>query len=273
MTALPDACCLPRSRHSRSTASLQIYASGNSEIPSVIGGSAGLTTFGPGAVTLWADNAQTLSGPVIVSGGTLVAGGSAQPGASATGAGHVRASGGATLKVKGGVAGAVTVDGSGMLFMNGGTVAGPATIGLVAPPDSDKPAPPVAVLQGGGTIAGAATLYAALQSEAQGACLLSFTGGLTTEPVTSFTWRLQSLIDSTSGGQPGVDWNAVQIGGQGGSFGTTSAGVTYYLDFSALPTGDPDNGDPFWQTARLWPLVLIANSRNTYCYDKWGNFA
>jgi hypothetical protein len=42
---------------------------------------------------------------------------------------------------------------------------------------------------------------------------------------------------------------------------------TYCLDISAL-SGDPDGGDPFWQSAHVWPIVLT----NVACYDMSGNF-
>jgi hypothetical protein len=42
---------------------------------------------------------------------------------------------------------------------------------------------------------------------------------------------------------------------------------TCCLDISAL-SGDPDGGDPFWQSAHVWPIVLT----NVACYDMSGNF-
>jgi hypothetical protein len=92
---------------------------------------------------------------------------------------------------------------------------------------------------------------------------------VSTTSETTFWWRLQSPVDANSGGKPGVDWNALHVGGAGGWFGTRDAPVTYYLDFSALSCGDPDQGDPFWQSQHLWPIVMLSNA---YSYPTGGNF-
>jgi hypothetical protein len=63
-------------------------------------------------------------------------------------------------------------------------------------------------------------------------------------------------------GKAGVDWNAIAIDGDNAALGTSDAPVTYCLDFSAL-SGDPDGGDPFWQSAHVRPIVLT----NVACYD------
>ncbi|WP_341987733.1 hypothetical protein [Azorhizobium sp. AG788] len=236
-----------------------LYAGGESKISATLTGSAGLTSFGPGTLTLWADSAQTLSGPVTVNSGTLIASGATQAGASATGSGNVTINSGATLEVSGAVAGAVTVAVGGTLLLNGGSIAGTVT------QISDASTYPGGVIQGGGTIEGFATLHGAITS-GPAAGILIFKAGIATSASTCFWWRLQSLVDKSTG-NAGVDWNAIEVYGGGASFGKRGVGVTYYLDFSAL-AGDPDAGDPFWQSPHVWPIVLT----NVACYDNWGNF-
>jgi autotransporter-associated beta strand protein len=217
-----------------------------SQIAAAIAGSAGLTLFGPGTLTLSGDSSATLSGTVQVNSGTLIAGGS---GGSATGAGEVQVFGAATLEVTGTVTGGAVVGQSGTLFMNGGTVSGPVTIAATS---TDSPAPG-GILQGSGTISGAASIGGIIQSGPE-AGLITFTGKTSIAGTSSFYWRLQKLVDdSDPGSEPGVYWNALQFNSPDTSVGGDNSYLLVFLDFSALGA-DPDGGDTFWKSSHSWTL-------------------
>ncbi|MBH5390320.1 hypothetical protein [Bradyrhizobium diversitatis] len=240
-------------------------ASGDSsQIAAAIEGSAGLTIFGPGTLTLSADSSGTLSGPIRVNGGTLIAGGT---GGSATGAGEVLVSYAATLEVPGTVTGAVVVGEAGTLFMNGGTVSGPVTIAATG---TDTPAPG-GILQGSGTISGTTSISGIIQSGPQ-AGLITFTGETTMAGDASFYWRLQKLVDDADpGAGPGIYWNALQFNSPDTNLGTKNAPLWLFLDFSALD-GDPDGGNAFWQKPHTWTLFTYAADAGRF-WPAYENFS
>ena len=217
-------------------------------ISSAISGSGGLTLFGPGTLTLAADNSASLSGPVNINDGMLVAAGVN----GATGAGDVTVNSNATLAVSGTVSGAVTVGQSGTLYLDGGTVQGDVTITAIGQSSSD----PGGTLQGNGTLNGTVTAAGNIQSGPEPGVLV-FATSVSLPGDSAFYWRLQSLVDDTTS-QAGVGWNALQIDQQSIVIGDGgNAPLSIFLDFSVLD-GDPDDGDPFWKSAHQWTLITFA---------------
>lgn len=251
-----------------------IYASSittlDTTIASAISGSAGLTLFGPGTLTLSGDSSSTLSGPINVNTGTLVAGGTQ---GSATGSGAVIVDQGATLEVTGTVAGAVAVGEWGVLYLNGGTVQGNVNVATT----SQNTAAPGGILQGGGTISGTATIEGIIQSGPAGG-LIEFASDVTIPAAANFYWRLLELVDNETS-TPGVGWNALQFDTKNSIFGSSGAPVSLYLDFSALADGDPDGGNPFWNSPHNWQVfTFMANDGSFYpapqnFYFAAGNFS
>ena len=229
-------------------------------ITSLIYGTAALTVFGPGALTLTGDNAQTLSGQVSVNAGTLVSAGGE---GSATGTGPVSVYSTATLELVGSCVGEIDVGQSGVLYLNGGIASGGVMIAAIG----DTSAAPGGILQGGGSISGQSTISGVIQS-GPSAGILAFQEMVTIEGA-SFFWRLQALVDN-SNSEPGVDWNSLTVSYPGSIVGSASSAMTYYLDFSALD-GDPDGGDPFWNSQRTWTIVQFESS-DFSCYWNYGNF-
>jgi hypothetical protein len=240
---------------------------GAASIAATIGGSAGLTMFGPGPLTLAADNAATLSGPVSVNAGILIA---AAGTGSATGSGAVAVNAMAMLAVTGMVGGAVTVAPSGTLQLSGGTVQGDLTIAAIGASTAE----PGGILAGGGSIAGTAVIGGTVQSGTASplppAQLILFQGDVTMAGGAAFVWRPQSLVDN-SDSKPGVAWNALQFTSANSNIGTASEHIVFFLDFGALTAGDPDGGDPFWQASHSWDVFLFAANAGT-CWWEYGNF-
>ena len=230
-------------------------------IGATVSGSQGLTTFGPGALFLGGDNSQSLAGQITVNSGTLIVGGVM---GSATGSGDVDVNGGATLQVLGTVAGGVNVAQSGVLYMSGGTVQGSLIIQSVGQ-TTDLPG---GILQGNGTIAGPATFGGVIQSGAD-AGTIAFTNDVTISSDSIFYWRLQGPVDNTDSG-PGVGWNALQFGSHGTVIGSQAQPIVFLLDFSVIEGGDPDGGNPFWQTAHTWTLFTFESGGT--CWPGRGNF-
>ncbi|HYD06164.1 MAG TPA: hypothetical protein VEC60_10580, partial [Reyranella sp.] len=218
-----------------------IYAADNgiTTLSGTLGGSGDVVVFGPGTVALAADNSTTLSGNVVVNAGTLIAAGSG----SATGAGAVTVTSSATLHVTGVVGGPISVEQSGLLYLDGGTVAD-VTLASAGGVTSYQGG----YLQGGGTITGQAIMSGVIQS-GPAAGLLNFTGAASFSEDTSFYWRLDGLFDdSTPTSAP--EWNSLQFANQP----SVSSAVSVYFDFSALG-GDPDQANAsFWSKAHTWTV-------------------
>jgi autotransporter-associated beta strand protein len=235
-----------------------IYASdANAAIAAVIAGTAGLTVCGPGTLALTADSSTSLAGQVNVNSGTLVAAGAE---GSCTGSGEVVVNSAAVLEVTGIVGGPVSVDQSGTLFLNGGTVQGGVTVAPVGATTAD----PGGILQGGGTISSAVSISGVIKSGPQPG-IIEFTDTVSVSGDACFFWRLQSLVDNNTS-KPGVGWNALQFDSAESFVGIESQGMTYFLDFSAL-AGDPDGGDPFWHSSHSWSLMIYAGQNGTAWWD------
>ncbi len=237
-----------------------VYASANSSpgntISSTVSGTGGLTLCGPGELVLQADNSTTLSGPVNLNSGTLTAAGPN----SATGSGAITVNSNATLWVSGAVSGAVTVGQSGTLLLDGGTVSGDVTIAAVG----ESTSLPGGALQGSGTLSG--TVVAAgniLPGATPG--FMAFSGTVSLPGGGAFTIQPQGLIDNTTKGQPGVDWNALQIGQKTSITIGDSQPWSPYVDFSQMG-GDPDAGNAFWNTARQWTVITFQYAVLSYYY-------
>ncbi len=232
-------------------------------ITSSIYGSSGLTVFGPGIIILSADNAN-LSGTVVVNSGMLLAVNEAGvQGASATGSGNVIVYPGAILEINGSIAGPINVGQSATLNLNGGTVTGTVLIQAT----SGSSSLPGGILKGSGVVAGPATVNGVIQS-GQAAGILEFKNNVTIEGG-SFYWTLQSLVDDNSS-QAGTGWNALQFDFNKATVGTEAAPLNLFLDFSLL-NGDPDGGDPFWNSGHTWTIFTFANGK-LLVYPEYGNF-
>jgi autotransporter-associated beta strand protein len=223
------------------------------EITSTITGTDGLTFFGPGSLTLWGDNGTSLSGAVNLNAGTLVAAGS-----YATGVGDVLIHNGATLQVTSSVASTVTVGQSGTLYLNGGTMLGAVTVASIG---SDTSLPG-GIIQGGGTIAGEATISGVIQSGLQ-AGILQFQNKLVIAGQSLIYWRLLDYVDDNTHGTPGVDWNALQFDGET-VMGSATAYPMFLIDFRELGS-DPDGGNPFWNQSHEWTFIMLG-APNPTCY-------
>jgi hypothetical protein len=244
-----------------------IYASDttlDTAINARISGSAGLTVFGPGAVTLAADNSASLTGPISINSGTLIAAGS---GGSATGLGGVFVNSAGTLQVSGIVGGPITVNQSGTLYLDGGTVQGNVTIAATG----ESSAAPGGILQGGGTMAAPVTLDGVIRSGPD-AGIITFQSQSAILSTASLYWRLQGLVDNETS-KPGAGWNALRFNAADCTVGSKlTGGPSFYLDFSLLTDGDPDGGNEFWTTSRTWDFLLFDTVKSGYCWWDPMNF-
>jgi MYXO-CTERM domain-containing protein len=226
-----------------------VYASkANGTISSVIQGSGGLTTFGPGTLTLSGNNAYT--GGTNVESGILNA---ANAAGSATSTGAVMVYANATLEVSGsnavaGGTGGTTINSGGTLWLNGGTLAGPLTLN--------------GVLEGQGTISGPATLNSTIGSPtASKPDDITFTGSVTGAAQNSivYNWQLDALDDNPA--DKGINWSLLNFTNSQVDFGTGNSngvltGLAFTLNLGAgLP--DPNSGNPFWNVSHQW---LVADS-------------
>ena len=235
---------------------------GSTGISSVISGSAGLTVFGRGGLVLGADSSATLSGQININSGLLNA---ANLHGSATGSGEIFVYGQAILQVSGPVAGDITVEQSGTLYLDGGTVQGSISIAEIGY-TTDRPG---GILEGGGTIASGSSFGGIIRSGPE-AGTIEFQDNVKIFTGTNFFWRLQTFVDNTNS-QPGVGWNALQFNSADSVVGENGAGIPFFLDFSLLPGGDPDGGNEFWNTTRTWTLFTYA-ADGGYCWYQYGNF-
>ena len=76
-------------------------------------------------------------------------------------------------------------------------------------------------------------------------------------------WNLRALSTSN----PGVDFDKVTVG----SNLTLGGGSSLALDFSTLPSGDPNSGDPFWSTSHHWQIVDAATNAGSTNFASLSN--
>jgi autotransporter-associated beta strand protein len=238
-----------------------VYTSGaGGTVSAVVQGSGGLTTFGPGALTLTAANAYT--GPTNVLSGTLVA---ANASGSATGSGAVTVAANATLQVNGpsgrAGTGGVTVRNGGTLLLSGGTVGG--SLNLTAG----------SYLLGQGTVTGPAFVSGYVGGSGSNPSAVPFTG-VTSVTFTSsatfgspvvYAWRLNALDANPA--DAGVNWSLLRFTGpsSGINMGTPSSRFSFTPDLGpGVP--DPSSGDPFWNQPHHWLAAQAPNGFNNIWY-------
>lgn len=238
-----------------------VYASAldGLEISSSLSGSGGLSLFGPGSLTVSADNGSSLSGKVNVNTGTLIA-----AGASATGSGTVQVHSAARLEVTGSVAGPVEVAQGATLYLNNATIGGPVSISAVG---TDSPMPG-GTLEGAGVISGSVTIGGTVRPGPLTG-ILEFQASTTITGTAMIYWRLERLVADVDS-KPGEGWNGYLFNDAGSGVGESGAAPTYLLEFAGLGV-HPDAGDPFWKQPRRWRFMMFPNG----CANIWfgdGNF-
>ncbi len=214
-------------------------------ISSTIQGSGGLTTFGPGSLTLTAAN--TYTGVTNINSGTLVA---ANTSGSATGSGAVTVQQNATLQVSGfrataGGAGGTTVNYGASLWLSGGSMAGPLTMNFGSH------------LFGQGTITGAVAIYGTIGSTTtdpaatpyNGVDHIRFANSATSILSTIYSWRLDSLDDAPA--DAGTNWSLLDFLTSGATLGNQSRPFHLALDFGP-GAADPASGNAFWTQPHQW---------------------
>ncbi|MGA0565007.1 hypothetical protein ACO2RV_21395 [Ancylobacter sp. VNQ12] len=238
-----------------------IYAAASDglEISATLSGGGGFSTFGPGRLTLSADNGSSLAGEVNVNAGTLVA-----AGASATGSGTVQIHSAARLEVTGSIAGPVNVAQGATLCLNNGTAEG--TVSIAAIGDSPMPG---GALEGAGIISSAVTIGGIVRPGPQ-AGILEFQATTTITGTAMIYWRLEKLVADVDS-KPGEGWNGYLFNDAGSGVGTSGDAPMYLLEFAELGV-HPDAGDPFWTQPRRWRFMMFPNG----CANIWfgdGNFS
>lgn len=237
-----------------------IYASrSGGSISSTITSSAGLTTFGPGVVTLTGDSSSTLSGQVTVNSGTLVAQSTA---GSATGSADVAVEANATFQVSSGtVAGSVSVLNAGTLVLAGGTISGGVTVAEVG----QNSANPGGTLAGSGTIEGSTTARGVITSGSSGGNI-TFAGSADLNG-SQFFWQLDSLTSESS--EAGVEWNMLTFLGDSTVGTSDSNAATVYIQFGT-GVATPDTINAFWQTGHTWKIWDFSQA-TSYEWDESGD--
>lgn len=207
----------------------------------------GLTTFGPGILTLTAAT-STVQGQATLNGGTLVVDAGARIEGSET---VINAT--AVLEIGGTVeTSLVTVEEAATLSLTGGLVQGP----VVIKPTSASSSATGGILQGYGTITGTAQIAGLIQS-GEGAGTLTFEEACDLAPSAAFVWRLNEYVDD-AGVDGNAPWNKLAFS-KGVTIGSDTQGTTFLYDFSALG-GDPDSGsnDSFWASQHTWTLLELS---------------
>lgn len=235
-------------------------ASDGLEIASTLSGSGGLSTFGPGTLTLSADNGTSLSGTVNVNAGTLVA-----AGASATGTGNVRVRSAARLEVPGSIAGPVEVAQGATLYLNNGTLSGAVSIAGIG---TDSPMPG-GTLEGAGVISGAVTIGGTVRPGPRTG-ILEFQATTTIAGTGIIYWRLEKLVAGVDS-RPGEGWNGYVFNDASSGVGVSGDAPMYLLEFAGLGV-HPDAGDPFWKQPRRWQFMMFPNGYADIWFGD-GNFS
>lgn len=237
-----------------------VYASTSDglEISSNLSGSGGLSLFGPGTLTLSADNGGSLSGTVNVNSGTLIAAGS-----SATGSGTVQVHSAGRLEVTGSVAGSIDVAQGATLHLDNGTIEGAVSISAIG----DSPMPG-GILEGAGVIAGEATIGGTLRP-GERAGILEFQAQATITGTAMIYWRLEKLVADVDS-KPGEGWNGYLFNDASSGVGLSGDAPMYLLEFAGLGV-HPDAGDPFWKQPRRWQFMMFPNGYANIWFGD-GNF-
>lgn len=248
-------------------AQADIYASqSGGTISSTVSGTGGLVKFGPGGLTLGADNSASLSGTVHVNSGTLIA--ASTGGSSATGTGNVSVQSSAKLQINNGasVSGAITALSSGTVSLAGGLATGGMSIAAASGVQ------PGATLQGYGTITGAATVGGDIRAGSTTG-ILNFTGSADLSSA-NFYWQPNSLVDNSTS-QAGTGWNSLEFASSSNATlgtkakpGTEAKPLTIYVDFSLV--SGPDGSNSFWNTDHRWTIFSMFGNWSSYSGD--GNF-
>jgi autotransporter-associated beta strand protein len=223
-------------------------------ITSTLSGSGGLTTFGPGSLLLSGDSESTLTGQVTLNAGTLILAGST---GSPSGWGDITVNAGATLQVLGAggfVGTTVTVESSGILDMNGGTLTSDVDVTAIG---ANYGSDPGGILQGNGTIAGTVNIGGVVQAGPNSG-VLTFGNDTTFQENSALYWQLQGYHDDESQAPPGTWWNVLTFNSSNSAIGAQGAAISLFVDFSKLD-GDPDGGNPFWLKQRTWTFMNLTN--------------
>jgi autotransporter-associated beta strand protein len=222
-------------------------------ISSSIMATGGLTTFGPGELTLTGANPTTSA--IHVNSGTLVAASIAGP---TMGSATVTVEQNATLKVTGISGGGTTLKNGATLLLDGGTVTG----SLVMNSGS--------YLFGHGTITGGATITGTIGNYETDATAPTYSG---VEHITFrsysarllaaiYSWRLDALDDNPA--NAGTNWSLLDFLVSGSQLGTQSAPLFLALDFGP-DVADPNSGNVFWNQSHQW-LVADTSDRFSSVY-------
>jgi hypothetical protein len=216
-------------------------------ISSSLMASSGLTTFGPGALTLTGANPSATA--IHVNSGTLVAASTSGP---TLGNANVTVEQGATLKVTGKSGGSTNLKYGATLLLDGGTLTGSLAMASGS------------YLLGHGTIDVMATLSGVIGGSAtdpaaagySGVEHITFTRGISAL-LTTYSWRLGALDDTPS--NAGTNWSLLDFLG-GGILGTPNTPFFMSLDFGP-DVADPNSGNVFWNQSHQW---LVADTPNRF---------
>jgi len=230
-----------------------IYASAaGGTINSNIQGSAGLTSFGPGALML--TTANHFTGGTHINSGTLIAANST---GSVTGTGAVAIAPNATLQINpsatAGGSGGTTASADATVLLNGGTLSGASTF------DAGS------YLLGSGTIAGAATFSGTIGNPATdfaddsytGVEDIDFTAAATMNDLVIYDWRLNALDAAPQ--NAGIDYSLLNFTSPSVNvkMGTSSSPINITLDLGPA-VADPDSSNSFWSAAHQWTIATDA---------------
>lgn len=224
-------------------ADLYVYSSAeNGTIDGNLNGSGAVVFFGPGTTTL--ESTSTYTGGTHVNTGTLVVANTGT--GNATGSGTVTVNDDAHLVVNsGGSTGAVYLQTNGVLTLNGGSVGALTTVA------GDYQSQNGGIIEGHGTIRGAATLNGTIRAgDTPGRIVfedsVNLEGGFV-------EWRLNALADENS--NEGIHWNSFEFKSGDTTFGSQDNPFFLLLTFDNI--ADPDSGDAFWNESHQWLFAVL----------------
>jgi len=221
-------------------ADLYVYTSADhGTIDGNLNGSGAVVFSGPGTTTLEATS--TYTGGTHVNTGTLVVANTL-----ATGSGMVTVNDDAHLVVNSGSStGAVYLQTNGVLTLNGGSVGAVTTVA------GDYQSQNGGIIEGHGTIRGAANLNGTIRAgDTPGRIVfedsVNLEGGFV-------EWKLDALADESS--NEGVHWNSFEFQSENTTFGSQDAPFYLLLTFDNI--ADPDSGDAFWNESHQWLFAVL----------------